>query len=63
MKLKVRFSHLWVSGFGWENTILSPEDFEEVELLGESEKDGKVYIAIQDNGKKQILKGYEDNSN
>ena len=53
------FTHLWISGFGWENTIYQEEDFKEVELLGENDMDGCVYVAIQDNGKQQILKGYE----
>ena len=50
------FTHLWVSGFGWESTIYQSEDFSEVELLAETEKDGKVYVAIQENGKQQVLR-------
>jgi hypothetical protein len=50
------FTHLWVDDFGWENTIFNSSDFPEVELLAETEKDGKVYLAIQENGKKRILK-------
>lgn len=57
-KTEIRFTHLWVTDFGWENTIYLQEDFEEVELLGDNDKDGKVFVAIQDNGKQQILKGY-----
>jgi hypothetical protein len=53
----IEFTHYWVSGFGWESTIFQPEDFVEVEKLGESEKDGFVFIAINDAGGKHILKG------
>lgn len=53
----IEFTHYWVSGFGWENTIFQPEDFVEVENLGESEKD-VVFIAINDAGGKHILKGH-----
>jgi hypothetical protein len=27
-------------------------------LLGENEKGGKIFLAMQDNGKQRILKGY-----
>lgn len=54
--MKVDFTHLWVSGFGWENTIFLPEDFQSVELLGENKKDGIIYLAYQENGKKRIFK-------
>ena len=57
--LKITFTHLWVDDFGWENTIFCPADFDEVEILGENKQDGKVYLAIQNNGKKRILKGYQ----
>ncbi len=59
--MRIRFTHLWVDKFGWENTIYLPEDCGIVELLGESEQDGKVFIAIQDNGYQHILKGYYEN--
>lgn len=54
----IRFTHLQVDDFGWENTIFLPKDFDEVELLGENEKGGKIFLAMQDNGKQRILKGY-----
>jgi len=58
MKIKnIEFTHYWISGFGWENTIFIPEDFVQVEKLGENDKDGIVFIAINDNGGKHILKG------
>ncbi len=56
--MKIVFTHLWVSEFGWENTIYCEEDFTTVELLGESEKDGCVFIAIQENSVQHIIKGY-----
>ncbi len=58
--MNIIFTHLFISGFGWENTIYQQEDFKEIELLGENEKDGKIFIAVQDNGKIQILKGYHE---
>ena len=57
MNRKIEFTHYWVSGFGWENTIFSPEDFVEVEELGENKKDGVVFLAINNAGGKHILKG------
>lgn len=51
------FTHYWVSGFGWENTIYLPEDFQTVEILGENEKDGTVFICINDKGGQHIIKG------
>ena len=55
--MKIEFTHYWVSGFGWENTIYQPEDFVEVEILGENEKDGVCFLALNENGGKHILKG------
>ncbi len=53
----VQFTHFWVSGFGWENTIFLPEDFESVEELGFNDIDGYVFLGIAKNGWKHILKG------
>ncbi len=51
----MKFTHFWVSGFGWENTIYQPEDFKEVEKLGEN-KEGTIYLGInQGNNKNHIL--------
>lgn len=58
MKEQIEFTHYWVSGFGWENTIFQQEDFVAVEVFGQSEKDGYVFIAINDSGGKHILKGF-----
>ncbi|WP_052444275.1 hypothetical protein [Flammeovirga sp. OC4] len=55
-KRKIIFSHLWVSGFGWENTILDSDDFEEIELLGINEVDGEIFVGLQDNKVERILK-------
>jgi hypothetical protein len=57
----IRFTHYWVTGFGWENTVFCPEDFETVEFLGESEKDGKVWICFNPGTSGHILKGYIEN--
>jgi len=60
MKKEIILTHFWVSGFGWEDTILIEEDFKELDKLGENEKDGIVFIGVQKlgNGKNHILKGY-----
>lgn len=55
--MKIEFTHYWVSGFGWENTIYQPEDFVEVEILGENEKDGVCFLGLNEIGGKHILKG------
>ena len=56
MKNQVRFTHLFVKGFGWENTIYQEEDFEQVECLGANDKDGTIYQGTWDNGVSVILK-------
>lgn len=50
----MKFTHYWVEGFGWENTIFQPEHFIEVEKLGEN-KEGTIYLGIAENNKKHIL--------
>jgi len=50
----LNFTHYWVTGFGWENTIFQSGDFTEVEKLGESDE-GVAYIGVADNGKTHIL--------
>ena len=57
MKTEIIFTHLWVAGFGWENTVYIESDFDTVELLGQSDIDGHVFIGINGNAK-HILKGY-----
>jgi hypothetical protein len=32
--IQIVITHYWVSGFGWENTIFRPEDFEIFEHIG-----------------------------
>lgn len=59
MKKEVVITHLWVTEFGWENTILIQSDFQHLEVLGENEKDGLILMGIQtDKSKRQILKAY-----
>ena len=53
---KIEFTHYWVSGFGWENTIYLQSDFEEVEALGYNDKDGYIFMGITGKAK-HILKG------
>ena len=54
----VRFTHLWVDDFGWENTIYQIEDFAEIEVFGMDNEVGiLLFFGIFDNGKKRLLKG------
>lgn len=53
---EIRFTHLYVKGFGWENTIFQREDFNSVEKLGENKNDGIIYLAFQKNGVRRTLK-------
>lgn len=59
-EMKMIITHYWVSGFGWENTIFSPSDFETCEELGRDEN-GVYFIGINDKNAKHILKGYYEN--
>ncbi len=55
-KNRLIITHLWVDGFGWENTILIEEDFIKIEILS---VDGDlILLATQENKTTQILKGY-----
>ncbi len=54
---KMGFTHYWVSGFGWENTIYLPEDFVTVEELGFNDIDVYIFLGINETGGKHILKG------
>jgi hypothetical protein len=47
--MKIVFTHYWVSGFGWENTIFLPSDFDSVEKLGENETDGTIFLGVNGN--------------
>lgn len=41
-----RFTHMWVDGFGWENTIKLPSDFDKVLKIPTKEKDGgQLFLA------------------
>lgn len=51
-------THYWVTGFGWENTIYLPEDFDRFEQLGENETDGEIWIGYSKDGGKHILKAH-----
>lgn len=53
---KIIFTHLWVYGFGWENTIYGTEDFQKIEQLGGS-GDECIFICLNHVGGNQILKG------
>lgn len=53
----VKFTHLWVTDFGWEPTIYQESDFELVDKLGWNAKDGYVFIG-HTKETKNILKGY-----
>jgi hypothetical protein len=54
---KIVFTHLWVDGFGWENTILIYSDFVDIELFGIGDIGELVFICEEAKGKPRILKG------
>lgn len=56
--MNVTFTHYWVSGFGWEDTVFLADDFESVEELGFNSKDGHIFLATNTKGGKHILKGH-----
>lgn len=55
--MKIKFTHYWVSGFGWENTIFQQEDFVTIEYMGNNNQDGDIFLGINEVGGKHILKG------
>lgn len=57
----ISFTHYWVDGFGWENTVYDSFDFQDVQFIGESEDEGKVYFCTNSLGNRQILRVYESN--
>ncbi len=58
MKYEIIFTHYWVSGFGWENTIYSPSDFKEVIEAGKNDEGVIFYANFDTNNKTHLLKGY-----
>jgi hypothetical protein len=48
------FTHYWVDGFGWENTVSQPCEFQSVEKLGEN-KEGTVFLAKNEFGTNHIF--------
>lgn len=54
---EITFTHYWIAGFGWENTIFLPGDFKTIEILGHNDIDGYIFIGTNDNAK-HILKGF-----
>lgn len=56
---EIKFTHLWVDNFGWENTIFQLEDFKSIELFARNNKENFiVFCGIQENSKVRILKGH-----
>lgn len=49
-KRKIIITHLWVDGFGWENTILIEEDFKLLEKLEGVFEVENIMIGIEKNG-------------
>jgi hypothetical protein len=56
MKKTIIFTHLWVDDFGWENTVYNSDDFDHVELLATTDRDGDVYLCTFSTGARRILK-------
>ena len=61
----IAFTHLWVKGFGWENTVYVAEDFVSVKQIGADvpadsifiATDDPIFIATDKNGTEYLLKG------
>lgn len=54
---EIKFTHYWVTGKGWEVTVLQPEDFVEVEEMGHNPEDGVLFFAENEKNGHQIFKG------
>ena len=50
----LEFTHYWINGFGWENTVYQPYEFQQVEKLGENEE-GIIFLAENEFGTKHIF--------
>lgn len=54
------FTHLWVDGFGWENTIFLPSDFDRIVKMPIKSEDGSqlfmAYNFDEQNQKTESLK-------
>lgn len=49
-KDKTIITHLWVDGFGWENTILIEEDFQLLEKLEGVFEGDNIMVGVEKNG-------------
>ena len=57
--IRAIFTHLWVKGFGWENTVFVFEDFVSVEDIDVTNGlEVVVFMATDENGTEYLLKGY-----
>lgn len=52
----LEFTHFWVDGFGWENTIYIPSDFERIEFFGQHEQE-KVFMCYTLSDTCHIVRG------
>ena len=56
--IKPIFTHLWVKGFGWENTIYVADDFTSVKEIDVTVNEETLFIATDENGMEYLLKGH-----
>lgn len=54
----ITFTHLWVKGFGWENTHFQPEDFSYIESFAVDHAGCTIFLAWDQFGGQHTLKGY-----
>jgi hypothetical protein len=52
--MEVGFTHYWITGSGWTQTMLSKDDFESIDFIGENDE-GMIFQGINEAGRKQIL--------
>ena len=61
---KYDFSHVWVDGFGWENTIFLASDFWKINKMPFKDKDGSsVFMAYEKDFENPTKFKGTDNSN
>jgi len=54
METEIGFTHYWITGSGWTQTMLSKDDFISIDFIGENDE-GTIFQGINEAGRKQIL--------
>lgn len=59
-KSTVKITHIWVDGFGWENTILIESDFKYIEKLPTNKQGENLALALEKEGFNYLILKYEN---